>query len=149
LPRCKISAFLSNHLPNHKRRILLLDAPRHEVIQAFYAADLYLMASKVECAPLVLVEAMASNTPFVSIDVGNAAELVSEFECGIITQTNRDERGYSYGEVNSFVSIVSDLLKGSEHLRAMGERGHQAWKKGLTWDKIVERYEQVFQMIVK
>lgn len=56
--------------------ILLLDGrSRRDVIHAIRHARLLIIASSIECAPLVALEAMAAGTPFVSFDVGNVSEL--------------------------------------------------------------------------
>ena len=55
--------------------VLVTDFPRHELTQAFMAADLFVFASNVEYSPLVLYESAASGTPFLSVNVGNAEEI--------------------------------------------------------------------------
>ncbi len=57
------------------KTVLQTELPRSEVVELFFAADLFIFASKVEYSPLVLFEACAAGLPFVSVPVGNAAEI--------------------------------------------------------------------------
>ena len=41
-------------------RVLLLDPPREDVIDAYFTADIFAFASEVKCSPLVLFEAAAA-----------------------------------------------------------------------------------------
>ncbi len=53
----------------------VLDGARGTVVSAMRDADLVVFTSRSEVAPLVLLEAAAAATPWVSFDVGNAHEL--------------------------------------------------------------------------
>jgi len=53
----------------------VLDGARGTVVSAMRDADLVVFTSRSEVAPLVLLEAAAAATPWVSFDVGNAREL--------------------------------------------------------------------------
>jgi L-malate glycosyltransferase len=46
-----------------------------ETVAAYQAADLFLFPSDIERSPVVLFEAMASRTPFLTTAVGNAEEI--------------------------------------------------------------------------
>ena len=54
--------------------------PHSEMPLYMNAADVLVMASMIEGSPLALREAMATNLPVVSVDVGDAADLLSERE---------------------------------------------------------------------
>lgn len=58
------------------KRVILADLSRADVVDAFKASDLFVLASYVEYSPLVLFEAAAAGTPFLTTPVGNAAEIV-------------------------------------------------------------------------
>jgi L-malate glycosyltransferase len=99
--------------------------------RAIAAADLFLFTSRVECAPLVILEAMAAGVPWVSYDVGNVSELAG----GIV------------------VSSRAELLAAARRILAgeggeLGEQGREAWDSGHRWGDIVARYESVFEDVL-
>lgn len=55
---------------------LLCKVPNSEIPKYFQAGDIFLMPSREEGSPHVLLEAMASGTPFVASDVGGVRELI-------------------------------------------------------------------------
>src|SRR5439155_1573804 len=74
LPKCYLQAKFVALTTLGKKRVLLLNPPRNEVLSAYHAADLFVFGSTIECSPIVLFESAASRTPFVTSDCGNAAE---------------------------------------------------------------------------
>src|SRR5207249_11072681 len=57
-------------------RVLLLEkVERRMTCAAVQAADLFVLSAKAETQPIVLLEAMASRTPFISTNVGCVVEL--------------------------------------------------------------------------
>ena len=103
--------------------------PRGKIVAAYHEADLFLFGSLLECFPLVVVEAMASRTPFISTDVGCVRELVG----GVIVS--------SAEEMGNAIRWLAD--KGLEWQR-LAEAGRHAWEKEYRWDKIVEQYESLY-----
>ena len=68
--RCSLSAATSRDL------VELRDGRAPGVVESTIAeADLFLFPSTIECAPLVILEAMAAGVPWISYDVGNVREL--------------------------------------------------------------------------
>jgi glycosyltransferase involved in cell wall biosynthesis len=101
------------------------------VAAAIGAADLFLFTSRVECAPLVILEAMAAGTPWVSHDVGNVSELA-----GGVVAADRSE----------LLSVAGQILDGERP--ELGPRGRQAWEADHRWQDIVRRYESVFEEVL-
>ncbi|MEF8709924.1 MAG: glycosyltransferase family 4 protein [Candidatus Accumulibacter propinquus] len=129
-----------------KNKLLLqTDLPRGELVQAYMAADLFVFASNVEYSPLVLFEAAAAGTPFLSVPVGNAEEIARWTGGGIICPAPKDEHGYTRVEPLVLAQAIEEAMRGREHLRAMGKRARAAWLQQFTWGVIAERYEQLLQ----
>jgi glycosyltransferase involved in cell wall biosynthesis len=101
------------------------------VASAIAAADLFLFTSTVECAPLVILEAMAAGTPWVSYNVGN----VSELRGGLVA-----------GDRAELLRSAGEILDG-EHARLAGD-GRKAWEVEHRWPQIVARYESVFEQVL-
>ncbi|HTW98637.1 MAG TPA: glycosyltransferase family 4 protein, partial [Acidimicrobiales bacterium] len=66
------------------KQILVRDLSRDELVVALEAADVLIHLSRVECSPIVLFEAAASGTPFLSSDAGNAREIAAWTGAGVV-----------------------------------------------------------------
>jgi glycosyltransferase involved in cell wall biosynthesis len=112
--------------------VRLIDGSAPQAVeQALAAADLFLFTSRVECAPLVILEAMAAGTPWVSFDVGN----VSELDGGIVAAGPR--------ELNE---AAGEILDGRRP--ELGPQGRAAWEANHRWEHVVGSYESTFQSVL-
>lgn len=127
------------------KRVIITDLPRSELVQAFMAADLFVFASNIEYSPLVLFEAAAAGTPFLSGPVGNAEEIASWTGAGVICPAQRDERGYTRVDPTVLAEYMSELASDKSHLSQLGAAGRKSWLERFTWDKIVIEYEKVLR----
>ena len=124
------------------KRVLCTDLPRADLVQAYMAADLFVFASTIEYSPLVLFEAAAAGTPFLSTPVGNAEEIASWTGGGIICPAEKDEQGYprrSGGAGREMRRCLDD----SELLARLGASGRQSWRREFSWQAIAPRYEAI------
>ena len=78
-----------------RKTVLRVDLPREKVVDAFFEADLFVFASKVEYSPLVLFESAAAGTPFLTVPAGNAREIVRWTGGGWLCPADLDDRGYT------------------------------------------------------
>ena len=101
------------------------------VADALAAADLFLFTSRVECSPLVILEAMAAGTPWVSYDVGN----VSELPGGLVAR-----------DYDELLDRAGQILDGAHP--ELGAQGHEAWDKTHRWENIIAQYESVFEKLL-
>jgi glycosyltransferase involved in cell wall biosynthesis len=107
-------------------------SPPGVVPDALAAADLFMFTSRLESGPLVILEAMASGTPWVSLNVGHASQLAG----GIVSDT-----------VAELVDAAGRILDG-DHPQ-LGAQGRAAWEADHRWEHIVARYESVFEEILR
>lgn len=128
--------------PTHKL-LIVDDFPRDELVQAYKASDLFVFASNIEYSPLVLFEAVAAGTPFLSVPVGNAEEIAEWTGAGIICPAPKDERGYTRVSPEVLAGAIADAVGKPAWLAELGARGHEAWKERFTWDVITTRYEEI------
>ncbi len=126
------------------KRVIVIDLPRLELVQAFMNADLFVFASHVEYSPLVLFESAAAGTPFLSVPVGNSEEIARWTGAGVICPAPRDNKGYTKVDPRVLAEYWSRLVKDMPHLRRMGAAGKQNWAEKFTWDKIASQYESIF-----
>ena len=123
---------------------MVLDAPREEVLAAYKAADLFVFGSQVECSPLVLFEAAASGTPFISTE---AAE--RERDRGVDRRAaswflRSGANGRFHASPDAFASELTRLWNDVSARRRLAETGRERWLQDFTWDRIAERYESVY-----
>ncbi len=128
-----------------KKTVLRLDLPREKVVDAFFEADLFVFASKVEYSPLVLFESAAAGTPFLTVPVGNAAEIVRWTGGGWLCPAETDDRGYVKVSPTVLAGEIEKAFRSPETLRKLGVAGRQAWLEHFTWAKISESYERVLR----
>jgi glycosyltransferase involved in cell wall biosynthesis len=127
-----------------RKRVLLLDPPREQLLPAYAAADLFVLGSRIECSPLVLFEAAASRTPFVSVPAGNAEEIAAWTGGGVIVAASTDERGFVDVDPDELARAIDVLLEDPERREALAAAGRRAWEARFRWDTIVERYEELY-----
>lgn len=129
------------------KRVILTDLARPDLVQAYMNADLFVFASHVEYSPLVLFEAAAAGTPFLSVPAGNAPEIAEWTGGGEICPAPQDERGYVRVAPAAFAEQWSRLVRDRAHLQQMGQLGKAAWSARYTWARIADQYERIFQRV--
>ena len=148
LPRCRQIASYIRLRSLLRKRVLVLDPDRERVVAAFHDADLFLCASRVECSPIVLFESMASRTPFVTIDCGNARELISWGQSGICVSTEHDSEGNASTDPALLARAIEDLIGNPDTRQRLASRGLRAWKSNFTWERIITLYEELYRSII-
>jgi glycosyltransferase involved in cell wall biosynthesis len=133
---------------NNSDRIFIKSFNREQTIAAFQQADLFIFPSNIECSPIVLFEAMASKTPFFVSDVGNAAEIISQTDAGVLLPTKYAKNGYTYADVKKSAELIHTLCADKDKLIQMAENGYQAWQKHFTWEKITKQYETLYLSLI-
>jgi glycosyltransferase involved in cell wall biosynthesis len=131
---------------DHKQ-ILTASPSRAETVAAYQAADLFLFPSNIECSPIVLFECMASHTPFLTADVGNAAEITGWCDSGLVLPTRKAATGYglSHVDVRQSARLLERLGWDKEERARLAEKGFIAWKERFSWEKIVQSYEALYR----
>jgi glycosyltransferase involved in cell wall biosynthesis len=140
----EIETHVSASQPSQKT-VLRVDLPREKVVDAFFEADLFVFASRVEYSPLVLFESAAAGTPFVTAPVGNSREIVSWTGGGWICPADVDERGYTRVAADVLAREMEKAVHSPEYLRKLGEAGRLAWQERFTWAKIAQSYERILR----
>jgi len=119
---------------------LLMDIEREDVISAFLAADVFAFPSQKEVAPLVLIESMASQTPWVSLPVGNSEELSGGI---IVPNKNFDmDSNFVYNDdiSNNFSKALVEVLENKEYSDKLILEGKKQVQSDFCFDMIANRY---------
>ena len=127
-----------------RKRVRILDVPRAEVLAAYAAADLFVFGSQVECSPLVLFEAVASKTPFVSTAAGNAEEIAEWTGGGVVIPSIR-RNGLVNASASDFATEIGRLWEDEAERSRLAASGRSRWLEEFTWDRIAERYEAIYE----
>lgn len=149
---CKVRRMLFNAWPvsgSDGKRLVIKALPRKETVAAYKVADLFLFPSNIECSPLVLFESMASRTPFLTTDVGNAGEIIAWSEGGMLLPTRKDVKGYSRAEVPGSVRMLEEAFENQAKREQMRDAGFRAWRERFTWGRIAHEYEKLYLKLLE
>ena len=127
---------------SHKR-VLLTDLPRSDLVQAYMTADLFVFASRVEYSPLVLYEAAAAGTPFLTVPVGNADEIVRWTQGGMLCDAVKDPRGYTLVDPKVLAVAMARCMGDRNFLRQLGATARDRWRRCFTWHVVAGYYEAI------
>lgn len=125
-----------------RKRVLVVDLPRADLVDLYKAADLFVLASHVEYSPLVLFEAAAAGTAFLTTAAGNSREIAMWTGGGSVMAQVQP----ASAEVSpmTLAREIEKMLSDPAALRAKGQSARAAiFSKGFTWDQIVAKYRQL------
>jgi glycosyltransferase involved in cell wall biosynthesis len=145
---CRRRALTARVANRGRKRVIILDPPRKEVLAAYKAADLFVFGSQVECSPLVLFEAAAAGTPFISTAAGNAGEIAEWTGGGVVVPSER-RNGKVHADPGAFAAEVTRLWRDEAARQGLAARGRERWFERFTWDRIAEQYEAVYLRVAR
>lgn len=118
--------------------------PRSAVPQRMLAADVMLFTSKPgrEGAPTVFREAMAVNLPIVTLDVGEAGDLLSGVSPGAVVALPSGYTGDD-GDPEALVAELADRVV--EVLKERSRSNGRDHVSHLQWSRIAERTVEIYQ----
>ena len=131
------------------KKVIVVDMPRKELVQAYLNADLFVFASNIEYSPLVLFEACAAGLPFLTVPVGNSKEIVKWTEGGEICNAPVDGRGFTKVDPHVLAKKIAEMTVSPERLKVLGKKGLEMSKTKFNWDFISKEYEQLFLELIK
>jgi len=125
------------------KRVILTDLERGDLIQAYLAADLFVFASRIEYSPLVLFEAAAAGTAFLTVPVGNADEIVRWTGGGILCKATKDDLGYTRVDPGTLAEAMARCMKDRERLSSLGATARERWRNCFAWKMVAGYYEDI------
>jgi len=144
---CKFREFIFRLDPRNQfrnRHLLILSLNRKQIVELYKAADLFLFPSNIECSPIVLFECMASGTPFLTTDVGNAKEIIDWSGGGALLPTIKDTFGYSHADIEQSIKLLERLFNDPIRRAIMKEEGFKKWQTHFSWETIAKQYELLY-----
>ena len=114
--------------------------PSTESIASFYsAADLFVLSSKVESFPRVILEAMAFGLPIITTPVFGVLEQVMEGENALF---------YPPGESHLLARQIEQLVRNDELRLQMAQNSLRRISQITTFDEMVDAYSNIFREAV-
>lgn len=114
--------------PPKPRLLCLAGLSNSEILSAYREADMFVQASRTECFPLVILDAMASSTPFVSTNVGCVRQLPG----GVVVP-----------RMNELPHAIRILAGDQVRRRELAKAGRQACECQYTWPRVWAEYESL------
>jgi glycosyltransferase involved in cell wall biosynthesis len=130
-----------NSEPGSAKQMLIVNLPRGQVIDLFKTTNLFVFASNIEYSPLVLFEAAAAGTPFLTVPVGNAEEIALLTGAGVVCPAPKDGYGYTRVEPAILAEAMTRMMNDPTLLSQLGQAGRVNWEQKFTWDSIASQYE--------
>lgn len=119
----------------HIQKKLMKNLSREKVVGIFKQSNVFAFTTEKEVAPLVLLEAMAAELPWVAMDVGNARGLKG----GKYIPAIKDRHYQSIFDdrvCNLFADSMLEVLQ----TPSMGKEGRKQIEREMTWDKVLPQY---------
>ncbi len=106
-------------------------------IEAYYqAADLFVLPSKAEGSPNVLLEAMASGLPCIGSDISSISEIITDRQNGIIFG--------NYAKVDALARAMAELLADPEMRARLASAARQTMERDFSAPVITAKYEALY-----
>jgi glycosyltransferase involved in cell wall biosynthesis len=110
----------------------------NDKISAYVDADLFVHAVRyMGGVGLTPLEAILCNTPVIVTE--ECGEVIKEADCGYLVK---------FGDVTGFEEKMKYILENAEEGKEMVERGKGYIMENLTWDRVVERVEEVYEELI-
>lgn len=104
---------ISRDLNIDQKVSFLGNIPNNEVHNSIFSSDCFVLTSKSECCPIVLLEAMALKTPIITTDVGGTAEITKGASI-LIRNDNENDLINAMEKIITSEQIRNELIKKSE-----------------------------------
>lgn len=130
------------------KKLIVTFLDRTDTVAAYKEADLFLFPSNIECSPLVLFECMAAQTPFLTTDVGNAAEIIEWSGSGSLLPGTVLSNGKVKAKIGASARVLEEIINDGPRRDAMKKDGFKAWQDRFTWAQIAGEYEKLYQDLI-
>lgn len=119
---------------------LAMVGTRLETDRLLQAADFFVLSSKREGLPMVLLEAMSTELPVIATDVGGISEVVSNNTNGLLVRAEDPEK---------LAEAMQKLLDDSQQASILGVNARQNIVDNYSLKKITKKYMQIYQTILQ
>jgi D-inositol-3-phosphate glycosyltransferase len=128
-----------NHLKNYCTILTGLDASDPDLINAYHAADLFLLPSVHEPFGIVILEAWASGLPVIASRVGGIPYFVSHETDGILLPPN---------DRYCWIQAISESLRITDYRKTIAYAGREKVLQYFDWDCITDQLISIYHNIL-
>ncbi len=114
--------------------------PRNDIPEILRSLDLFLLPSRYEGCPNVVLEAMAAQICVVATAVGGTPEVIRHGETGVLVKP---------GEAKEMVEAVCALLENPQQILEMGREARRAVSESFSVGRMVEKTESLYKDLLK
>jgi glycosyltransferase involved in cell wall biosynthesis len=119
---------------------LKLNGPVSDICEKYQESSIFVLSSRFEGLPLVLMEAMSIGLPSVSFTCPcGPRDIVQDGEDGILCEN---------GNIKSLAAGICRLIEDEPLRKEMGRKAAQSIQR-FTIDRIMQQWDQLFQEIVR
>jgi glycosyltransferase involved in cell wall biosynthesis len=112
---------------------------RDDVLSLLAASDLFVLSSRTEGMPLVLMEAGLARLPSVAYNVGGISDVIEDGRTGLLVP---------FGDFQKLVEAVSALCWDPARRKIMGEAAYQKCRDSFDIRTISRQYEEMFHKLL-
>jgi glycosyltransferase involved in cell wall biosynthesis len=109
-------------------------------LEAYVDADVFVLPSRYETFPNVVLEAYACSKPVVASDVESISDIVIHGKTGLL---------FSAGNVDDLESMISRVLTNPEEAEEMGHRARRFVEDEFSIDKVVDSLEALYEKVLE
>lgn len=103
-------------------------------------ANFFVLSSRWEGMPNVVLQAMAAKLPVVATNVEGVSEILVSGQSGVVVKP---------GSINDLRQAIEDLLNHPEHASRYSRNAQALVIKEFTWDGVVQKYDTIYDSLVK
>ena len=107
-----------------------------EKLQAYQAADVYVLPSAYEMFAITLLESLACGTPIIATDRCGLADFVAYNDLGSIV---------NYGDIKGLKNAISMIINNPTDYKSQAKYGRQYVLQHFGWDKIADNWLKLYQ----
>jgi N-acetyl-alpha-D-glucosaminyl L-malate synthase BshA len=121
------------------RKNVMMMGYRNDVPDLLRCADMLVLCSETESAPLTILEAMSTGLPVIATNVGGIPEIVRNGENGYLVPIKHPE---------DLAARILDTAFDREKSLAMGEKARMTVLSEYSADRVVKEYIKVYEKII-
>ncbi len=129
------------HVHKVNNATLLKNLSREEIVAFLKSSNVFACTSEKEVAPLVILECMAAQLPWVSTTVGNVEELSGGKHIGAI----KDRRYHNVFD-DRVIRLFRNAILQAWNDPTLGEEGRSHVESEFTWNSILPKYRNLVEL---
>lgn len=121
---------------------VLLTGPLYgrDKLEAYVDADVFVLPSRYETFPNVVLEAYACSKPVIASNVESISDIVIHGKTGLL---------FSPGDVQELAKMISYMLTHSEQAEEMGHRARKLVEDEFSIERVVDSLEDLYEKVLE